>query len=72
MFKKKVMQFSKIMEVNPSKIIIKDLKNRWGSTTKEGVINLNVNLVKAPEHIIDYIISHELCHFRIRDHSHRF
>ena len=71
-FKEKVMQFSKIIEVTPPKIIIKDLKNRWGSATENGIINLNVNLVKAPEDIIDYIISHELCHFKIKDHSHRF
>ena len=71
-FKEKVLEFSKIIEVTPPKIIIKDLKNRWGSATENGIINLNVNLVKAPEDIIDYIISHELCHFKIKDHSHRF
>jgi predicted metal-dependent hydrolase len=37
------------------------MKNRWGSLTKKGVINLNLNLVKAPEDIIDYIVLHELC-----------
>ncbi len=71
-FKDKVLQFSKKIEVTPSKIIIKDLKNRWGSATEKGIINLNVNLVKAPENIIDYIIFHELCHLKIKDHSHRF
>ena len=71
-FKEKVLEFSKIIEVGPPKIIIKDLKNRWGSATENGIINLNVNLVKAPEDIIDYIISHELCHFKIKHHSHRF
>lgn len=71
-FKEKVLEFSKVIEVTPPKIIIKDLKNRWGSATEKGIINLNVNLVKAPEDIIDYIIFHELCHFKIKDHSHRF
>ena len=28
--------------------------------TKEGSINLNVDLLKAPEDVIDYIILHEL------------
>ena len=40
--------------------------------TKEGSINLNVNLLKAPEDVIDYIILHELCHLKIKEHSHHF
>ena len=40
--------------------------------TKNKTINLNVNLMKAPEDIIDYIIIHELCHFKIEGHSYLF
>ena len=40
--------------------------------TKQGSINLNINLLKAPEDIIDYIILHELCHFKIKEHSHHY
>jgi predicted metal-dependent hydrolase len=38
------------------------------SMTKEGSINLNVNLLKAPEDVIDYIILHEICHLKIKEH----
>lgn len=72
LFKHKVSEFSKIIIVNPSQIIVKNLKNRWGSATEKGIINLNMNLIKAPEGIIDYIIIHELCHFIIKEHSHLF
>lgn len=58
--------------VKPSKLVIKKLRNRWGSLTKEGILNLNLNLIKAPKEVIDYIIIHELCHFEIKDHSFRF
>jgi predicted metal-dependent hydrolase len=51
---------------------MKNLRNRWGSLTKQGVINLNLNLIKAPEDIIDYIILHELCHLKIKEHSHHY
>ncbi|MFB5600847.1 MAG: M48 family metallopeptidase, partial [Nitrososphaeraceae archaeon] len=51
---------------------IKKLKNRWGSITKNKKVVLSVNLVKAPQDIIDYIIKHELCHFKIQGHSHHF
>ena len=70
LFEVKVSEFSKF-GVTPSKIVIKNLKNRWGAT-KEGKVNLNYNLIKAPENVIDYIIIHELCHFKIKKHSHQF
>jgi Protein of unknown function DUF45 len=35
-------------------------KNRWGSMTKQGSINLNINLLKAPEDVIDYNITRTL------------
>ena len=34
--------------------------------------NLNRNLIKAPEDVIDYIIIHELSHLKVQRHSHHF
>ncbi len=65
-------EYSKKLNLRPSKIIIKNLKNRWGSVTKKGILNLNVNLLKTPNEVVDYIIVHELCHLVIRKHSHHF
>lgn len=45
------------------------LKNRWGSDRS---VNVNVNVLKAPEDIIDYIILHELCHSKLKEHSHEY
>lgn len=71
-FKTKVEFFEKIVNVHPKKIVVKRLKNRWGSISKNDMLNLNVNLVKAPLEVIDYIIIHELCHLIIKGHSYRF
>lgn len=57
--KEKITKYSKTIQVNPSKLVIKNLKNRWDSITQNDTINLNVNLLKAPEDVIDYIIIHE-------------
>ncbi|MFL6390627.1 MAG: M48 family metallopeptidase, partial [Nitrososphaeraceae archaeon] len=71
-FKDKVQTYSKQLGVKVERIAIKHLKNRWGSMTKEGSINLNVNLLKAPEEVVDYIILHELCHLKIKEHSYHY
>lgn len=71
-FENKVKEYSKRLGVVVKRIAIKNLRNRWGSLTKNGVLNLNVNLVKAPEGVIDYIILHELCHLKIKEHSHHY
>jgi predicted metal-dependent hydrolase len=71
-FKHKVEEYSKKLGVKVEAIVIKRLKNRWGSMTKEGSINLNANLLKAPEDVIDYIILHELCHLKVKEHSYHY
>jgi len=58
--------------IKPTKIVVKPLKNRWGSATEKGTVNLNSNLLKAPKDVIDYIIIHELCHLKIKNHSFRY
>ena len=71
-FDEKINRFSKMIEVKPPTLQIKKLKNRWGSVTKNKKIVLNLNLLKTPEEIIDYILIHELCHLKIQGHSHNF
>ena len=63
---------SKIGVDKPKKIGIKKLKNRWGSLTPSGIINLNVNLLKTLSDIIDYIILHELFILSLRNLSHHY
>jgi predicted metal-dependent hydrolase len=71
-FAEKVNHYTRVVNVKPQGIVIKDLKNRWGSLTKKHFLHLNYNLIKAPNDIIDYIVIHELAHIRIKGHSYRF
>lgn len=48
------------------------LKKRWGSLTAQGKIILNQDLIRADISSIDYVITHELCHFKHFNHSQQF
>ena len=69
---KKLKQYSMELAIKSCKIRLKVLRSRWGSVTKYGTINLSIDLLKAPTDVIDYMILHELCHIRIKGHSHGF
>lgn len=67
-----VEKYSKILNVSPKKILLKNLKSRWGSATFSNVINFNIHLLKAPIDVVEYVVLHELCHLIERNHSSRF
>ncbi|WP_017732541.1 M48 family metallopeptidase [Nafulsella turpanensis] len=48
------------------------MEKRWGSCTESNNIILNTKAVKLPFTLIDYIIVHELCHTRVKNHSKEF
>jgi predicted metal-dependent hydrolase len=54
------------------RVFIKNQKTRWGSCSGNNNINLNINLIRLPEELIDYTILHELVHTRVKNHSQRF
>jgi predicted metal-dependent hydrolase len=55
-----------------SKVFVKNLKSRWGSCSAQNNINLNLHLMRLPEHLSDYIILHELCHTIHKNHGPAF
>ncbi len=48
------------------------MSKRWGSCTHQAIIILNPELIAAPKDCIDYVITHELCHLKERNHSQAF
>jgi predicted metal-dependent hydrolase len=56
----------------PRAIRIKAQKRLWGSCSSRGVVNLNWRLILAPEAVFEYVVVHELCHLRIRNHQRAF
>ena len=54
------------------RLIIRAMRSRWGSLSLAGTMTLNVNLVRAPRACIEYVVTHELCHLKHRDHGPAF
>jgi predicted metal-dependent hydrolase len=55
-----------------TEIKLKKTKSKWGHCTSTGVLQYNWLIMLAPYSIIDYMITHEVCHLVHMDHSRRF
>lgn len=54
------------------KIVSREMKRRWGSYLRRGQIILNPKLIYTSKNCIDYVITHELCHFKCKNHNKAF
>lgn len=66
------MEAARGLNVERPRLIIRRIKTRWGSCSRGGNVLLNTELIKAPVDCIDYVITHELCHLRIHEHTPAF
>ena len=53
-------------------VAIKNSKTRWGSCSFDNKINLSLHLMRLPDHLVDYVILHELVHTKVKTHSKDF
>ena len=55
-----------------NKITIRNNKRNWGSCSAKNNISLNLQMMKLPIELIDYILLHELVHTKIKNHGPNF
>ncbi len=72
LFEQIAQDYCQKMQVKFEKLRLSSAKTRWGSCSSLGNINLNWNLVKAPQGIIAYVIVHELTHLEYPHHGKTF
>ena len=51
---------------------VNNSRTHWGSCTSRKSINLSLSVMLLPEHLVDYILLHELCHTIEMNHGERF
>ncbi len=55
-----------------TEVKINSSKSRWGSCSSRGNINLSFYTMLLPEHLVKYILLHELCHTKEMNHGPKF
>jgi predicted metal-dependent hydrolase len=55
-----------------NELTFRDTVSRWGSCSGRNAISLSIRLMLLPDPLIDYVILHELCHTRQKNHGPKF
>lgn len=67
-----LLRFPEPEAFRPRRLIIRQLRQRWGSMSPTCQLLLNRRLIEAPVDGIDYVITHELCHIAEPSHDPAF
>lgn len=54
------------------RVFIRDVTSRWGSCSESGNLNFSVRAGLLSEQLLEYLVTHEICHLREMNHSDRF
>lgn len=72
-FENRLVEILKVFNYkNNIKFSVREMKKRWGSFLGKDVILLNPKLIHSSRDCIDYVIAHELCHFKYKNHNDKF
>ncbi|WCO03419.1 M48 family metallopeptidase [Psychroserpens ponticola] len=68
----RIRKWSKVTGLDFTDLKIRKLDKRWGSCTASNTIIINLEAIKLPFSLIDYLIVHELVHTKVKNHSKEF
>lgn len=70
--KQKVAEWNQSYGFSFGKVSIRNSHSRWGSCSSKGTLTFNYKIVFLPEPLVDYLVVHEICHLKERNHSKNF
>lgn len=57
---------------SPGRVYVMGQRTKWGNCSALGNLSFNWRLIMAPERVLRYIVTHEVVHLAVPDHSRRF
>jgi len=68
----RIMKWSRETGLTYERLRFMKMDKRWGSCTPQNHIHINIDAVRLPYTLIDYLIVHELVHTKHKNHSKEF
>lgn len=68
----RLLYWNSFYNLSYNRVAIRNQKTCWGSCTSKKNLNFSYKLIFLPEHLMDYIIVHELCHLKELNHGKQF
>jgi len=69
---KRITELADRFNFNFKSLTIKNTRSFWGKCMGDNSITLSLHLMHLPNHLIDYVILHELCHTIHKNHQKEF
>ena len=68
-FKKRVRSWADRLEARVTSVTLRPMKTKWASYSTTGRLTFDSLLLDLREELQDYVIVHELLHFRVPNHG---
>ena len=68
-FKQRVYEWAEKLDVKVQNLAVRPMKNKWASCSTNGNLNFSIELLVLDQELGDYVIVHELLHFRAHNHG---
>ncbi|MCF6148166.1 MAG: M48 family metallopeptidase [Candidatus Kuenenia sp.] len=68
-FKSCVHEYAGKMKIEVKALALRPMKNKWASCSTDGNLNFNSELLDIEKELGEYVIVHELLHFKIPNHG---
>ena len=56
----------------PGRVYVMDQRTKWGNCSSRGNLSFNWRLVLAPDFVLRYLVTHEVVHLAVPDHSAKY
>lgn len=67
-----LVEIIKRVKRTPNRVYVMGQRTKWGNCSALGNLSFNWRLIMAPDYVLRYIVTHEMVHLAIPDHSQRF